>query len=160
MRVLGIDPGVARLGYGVLETKGNRIIASAHGCFETGKEVPHSERLASVHKFTRELLKKYQPEAAAVEKLFFQSNAKTAIAVGEARGAVLLALAESNIPLVELTPLQVKMSVTGNGRADKRQVQKMVQILLKLEAMPKPDDAADALAIAICGHRYATTPCH
>jgi len=157
MIILGIDPGVARLGYGVLETRHDRILASCHGCLETDKATPHGDRLLEVRDRLRELIAKYKPELVAVEKLFFETNARTAIVVGEARGVVMLTAAEAKLPVVEMTPLQVKQTVTGSGSADKKQVQKMIQVLLNLKEVPKPDDAADALAIAICGMRYAAS---
>ncbi len=153
MVILGIDPGVARVGYGVLEVRHDAILASAHGCFETPKSLVHGERLLLVRGEIQRLIKKYEPSFVAVEKLFFQKNAKTAIAVGEGRGVILLAAAEAGIPVIEMTPLQVKLTVTGYGQAGKRQVQEMVRTLLNLRVIPKPDDAADALAIAITGHR-------
>lgn len=154
MIVLGIDPGVARLGYGVLDVRGERIVASCHGCVETDKGLPHGERLLAVRDALRDVIAKYRPEVVAVEKLYFQTNARTAIVVGEARGVVMLTIAEAGLPAVEMTPMQVKQAVTGDGAADKAQIQKMVTMLLSLDSVPKPDDAADALAIAVCGMRY------
>lgn len=153
MLMLGIDPGIARIGYGAIEFRGEKILACAHGCLETSKNNSQGERLLCIRKGLRSLLKKYHPAAVAVEKLFFAKNAKTAGAVGESRGVILLAAAEAKLPIVEMTPLQVKLSVTGYGRADKRQVQEMVRRILKMRVIPKPDDAADALAIALCGMR-------
>ncbi len=157
MIILGIDPGVARVGYGVLQYQGDRILAACHGCIETSKEDTQGERLRIVKEQMGLLLAKYQPATVAIEKLFFEKNAKTAIMVGEGRGVILLAAAEAGLPVVEMTPLQVKQTVAGSGRADKRQVQEMVKRLLKLTEIPKPDDAADALAIAITGMRLVET---
>jgi crossover junction endodeoxyribonuclease RuvC len=155
MIILGIDPGVARVGYGVLEYQGDRITAACHGCIETMKADSQGERLCQVKEHIGMLVAKYRPATIAIEKLFFEKNAKTAIMVGEGRGVILLAAAEAGLPVVEMTPLQVKQTVAGSGRADKRQVQEMVKRLLKLNEIPKPDDAADALAIAITGMRLA-----
>ncbi|TAL20251.1 crossover junction endodeoxyribonuclease RuvC [Patescibacteria group bacterium] len=154
MIILGIDPGVARVGYGALEFKGERILASAHGCIQTKKGEAQCNRLLSIRDDVRGLIKKYKPAAVAVEKLFFAKNAKTASAVGEARGVILLAAAEAGLPVLEITPLQVKQAVTGYGAAGKQQVQEMVRRYLQLKTTPRPDDAADALAIAISGMRY------
>jgi len=150
MIVLGIDPGTARLGYGLLRKRGSKLEHVAHGCFETPKTMPQAERLSYLHGKLGELIGLHAPELAGVEKLFFQKNAKTAMTVSEARGIVLLALRDRSIPISEFTPMQVKVAVTGYGSADKRQVQEMVKRLLVLKEIPKPDDAADALAIAYC----------
>ncbi len=152
--ILGIDPGFARVGYGVLECAGERILAASHGCIETEKSLDHGDRLLEVRRAVAALFVKYRPEVMAIEKLFFEKNAKTALAVGEGRGVILAAAAEAGVPVVELTPLQVKQSVTGSGRADKRQIQEMVKLILRLDCVPRPDDAADALAIALTGIRY------
>lgn len=157
MIILGIDPGVARVGYGVLQYQGDRILAACHGCIETEKEETQGKRLQNVREQIGLLLTKYRPATVAIEKLFFEKNAKTAIMVGEGRGVILLAAAEAGLPIIEMTPLQVKQTVAGSGRADKRQVQEMVKRLLKLTETPKPDDAADALAIAITGMRLVET---
>lgn len=150
MIVLGIDPGTARLGFGVLRKEGSRLVHVTHGCLETPKTMPHAERLSVLHAALHELIAAHRPELVGVEKLFFQKNVKTAMTVSEARGVTLLALRDRGVPISEHTPMQVKMAVTGYGGADKRQVQEMVRRLLSLAAIPKPDDAADALAIAYC----------
>lgn len=150
MIVLGIDPGTARLGFGVLRKEGSRLVHVAHGCLETPKTMPHPERLSVLHAALQELISAHRPGLVGVEKLFFQKNVKTAMTVSEARGVTLLALRDGGIPISEHTPMQVKMAVTGYGGADKRQVQEMVRRLLSLSTIPKPDDAADALAIAYC----------
>lgn len=153
MIILGIDPGIARLGYGVVEEIKQCTRAVAYGCFETKKSTPHDERLAAIHKELTRLIKKYRPDRVAVEKLFFSKNVKTALSVGEARGVIMLTCAELHVPTVEISPKEVKQALTGYGGADKQQIQRMVQLILGLKEIPKPDDAADALAIAIAGAR-------
>lgn len=150
MIVLGIDPGTARLGYGLLLKEGTKLTHVAHGCLETPKEMPHPERLAVLHAGLEALIATHQPGLAGVEKLFFQKNARTAMTVSEARGVALLALQARGMPITEYTPGQIKQAITGHGGADKRQVQEMVRRVLGLTSIPKPDDAADALAIAYC----------
>jgi len=148
--ILGIDPGIADTGYGVIEKgAGGKLSCLTYGSIKTKAGLPMAERLEILHDELEKIIKKYQPALASVEELFFQNNAKTAIIVGEARGVILLVCRKSKIPIVELTPLQVKQTIAGFGRADKLQVQKMVKLLLNLKEIPKPDDAADALAIAI-----------
>ncbi len=150
MIVLGIDPGTARLGYGFLRKDGARLTHMAHGCLETPKEMPQPERLAFLHDALNALVAEHQPDHVGVEKLFFQKNVKTAMTVSEARGVILLAMQGGGMAISEFTPMQIKVAVTGYGGADKRQVQEMVKRLLTLKEIPKPDDAADALAIAYC----------
>lgn len=150
MIVLGIDPGTARLGYGLLRKEGSKLLHLEHGCFETPKGMPQAERLYSLHASLGELIARSKPAMVGVEKLFFQKNVKTAMAVSEARGVILLAMQTGALPISEFTPMQVKMAVTGYGAADKRQVQEMVRRLFSLKEIPRPDDAADALAIAYC----------
>jgi crossover junction endodeoxyribonuclease RuvC len=151
MIVLGIDPGTATTGYGlVTETPDGNLKVIDFGVILTPAEMPMPERLLILHKRLNEIILLHQPDAGAVEKLFFQRNVTTAISVGQARGIVLLALAEAGKPVAEYTPLQVKQAVCGYGGADKHQVQEMVRALLGLAEIPRPDDAADALAIAIC----------
>ena len=150
MRILGIDPGYAIMGYGVIEKKGSRFYPVAYGAVTTAKDQPMPERLKILYSGLMEVIAEYQPEEAAIEELYFQNNAKTAIAVGEARGIAVLACANSGLDIFEYTPMQIKTSVTGNGHAGKEQVQLMVTKLLQLESVPKPDDVADALAGAIC----------
>lgn len=153
MVVLGIDPGIERVGYGILEVesvKRRTVQKVGWGCIETSSRTPHADRLAEIYQQLSRLIKKIKPKIVGVEKLFFFKNAKTALTVSEARGVILLALANERIPIVEFTPLQVKQTVTNYGRADKRQIQAMVKMTLGLSEVPKPDDAADALAIAIC----------
>ena len=149
--VLGIDPGTATTGYGLVrDLPDGSLETVAFGTLQTPPGMPDHERLALLYRQLNELLLLHRPESCAVEKLFFQRNVKTAIAVGQARGVVLLALAESSTRVAEYTPNAVKQAVTGYGSAGKRQVQEMVRILLGLGTIPRPDDAADALAIAIC----------
>lgn len=150
MIVLGIDPGTARLGYGLLRKTGPKIEHLAHGCFETPKGMPQAERLASLHASLNRLIADRQPALVGVEKLFFQKNVKTAMVVSEARGIILLAAQSAGLPISEYTPMQVKVAVSGYGAAGKRQVQEMVRRLLSLKDIPRPDDAADALAVAYC----------
>lgn len=148
--ILGIDPGFAMTGYGVIINEGKNIIKLLdYGCIITKSDQEFSERLNIIHKELKKIIKKYNPSLVAVEELFFCKNVKTALMVGHARGVVLLTVMQAGISLKELTPLQVKQGVTGYGKADKKQVQKMVQIILRLKEIPKPDDAADALAVAL-----------
>jgi crossover junction endodeoxyribonuclease RuvC len=151
MCILGIDPGFDRTGWGVIEDQSGRLSYIECGCIQTSADDPHEKRLQMVRDGIRDVLVKYKPDALAIEQLFFQTNAKTAIKVGEARGIALLVAADAGVPIVEPTPNQVKSGTTGQGKAEKKQVQEMVARLLKLPAIPKPDDAADALAIAIVG---------
>lgn len=148
MRILGIDPGYGIVGYGMLEKRGNRLSYIMHGAITTGKEEQFEDRLDTIYQELMKIIAEYKPDLIAVESLYFYKNVKTAIFVGEARGVILLAIKHSNIPFVEFTPHQVKLTITGYGRADKNQVQKVMKMLLKLDEIPKPDDAADALAIA------------
>jgi crossover junction endodeoxyribonuclease RuvC len=151
MMVIGIDPGLARLGYGVIEVVNGDIRPVCFGCIETsGKTLSPSGRLLKIYTEVEVLLDKYKPGHLSLEKLFFQKNISSAMAVSEVRGTILLAAEQRNIPVTEYTPNQVKQAITGSGRADKRQMQEMIMRLLGLEEIPKPDDAADALSIALC----------
>jgi crossover junction endodeoxyribonuclease RuvC len=150
MIVLGIDPGTAATGYGVVERRGSHLRAIDYGCIVTEHTISLAERLLQIHGVVSELVETHQPSLVAVERLFFNRNVQTAFAVGQARGAVLLTAAQHGLPVFEFTPNEVKMAVTGYGRAPKDQVQRMVQIVLGMTELPRPDDAADALAIAIC----------
>lgn len=150
MLALGIDPGTAILGYGLVKSTGNRLSMVDYGCIRSSPRDGLAERLAGLYDAVRDVIEARRPEVVAVEELFFNRNAKTALAVGQARGVVLLAAAHAGVPVAEYTPLEVKMAVTGYGRAEKEQVQAMVRILLGLAEVPRPDDAADALAVAIC----------
>ena len=149
MLVIGIDPGLATTGYGLVRKNAEVLQAVDYGYIGTPAHTDLSERLYMIFSDLRKLLEEYSPDAMAVEQLFFAKNTRTALNVGEARGAILTAAAQKGIPVYEYTPLQVKQTIAGYGRADKKQVQQMVRILLKLEETPKPDDVADALAIAI-----------
>ncbi|MBQ3379637.1 MAG: crossover junction endodeoxyribonuclease RuvC [Clostridia bacterium] len=150
MIILGIDPGIATVGYGIIEYKGNSFTTLDYGSILTEAHSEFQARLMSINAQLIRLINMFKPDAAAVEELFFNKNIKTAITVAQARGAIILTCAQSGIPTFEYTPLQVKQAVVGYGRADKNQVQQMTKILLNLKAVPKPDDTADALAIAIC----------
>ena len=150
MIILGIDPGTAALGYGIVERTGGRLRAIDHGCLVTSPDLPMPERLLAIHGLVDDLISLHQPAVVAVERVFFSRNAQTAIAVGHARGVILLAAAEAGRPVREATPNEVKSAIAGYGAADKQQVQRMVQIVLGMSALPTPDDAADALAIAVC----------
>ncbi|MBN1439647.1 MAG: crossover junction endodeoxyribonuclease RuvC [Anaerolineales bacterium] len=155
MRVVGIDPGTATTGYGVIEENAGRLTPIAFGTICTPADMPMPLRLLELHDRLIQIFALHAPESAAVESLFFQKNVRTALSVGQARGAALLALAEGRLPVSEYTPLEVKQAVTGYGGAEKRQVQTMVRTLLRLAEIPRPDDAADALAVAIChAHSY------
>jgi crossover junction endodeoxyribonuclease RuvC len=151
MLVIGIDPGTATTGYGLVrENQDGSLSAVDYGAITTPANLPMPLRLLELYKKLKEILLLHHPESGAVEKLFFQRNVSTAISVGQGRGVALLALAESGIDVLEYTPLEVKQAVAGYGRADKAQIQSMVRALLSLDEIPTPDDAADALAIAIC----------
>ncbi|MDD5467087.1 MAG: crossover junction endodeoxyribonuclease RuvC [Anaerolineales bacterium] len=155
MVVIGIDPGVAITGYGLVREDGQGQLALVEfGVIQTPASQAMPDRLLELHQRLGELLRFHRPESGAVEKLFFQRNVRTAMNVGHARGVALLALSQAGVQVAEYTPMEVKQAVTGYGGADKRQVQSMVRMLLDLEAIPQPDDAADALAVAIC-HLHA-----
>lgn len=149
MVILGIDPGIGRCGYGVVRAERSRLWAINYGCIETSAKQNTPDRLAEIHEQVKSLIKKNSPDVLAIEELFFGANGKTAFAVGQARGVVLLAAAEGELPVSIYTPLQVKMAVTGYGRADKNQIGQMVKVILKLEKIPKLDDTSDALAVAV-----------
>ncbi|MGM0602348.1 MAG: crossover junction endodeoxyribonuclease RuvC [Bacillota bacterium] len=157
MLILGVDPGLATIGFSIVEKEGNKFNVLEYGVIKTSPDKTDVERLKIIYRNMKELINEYKPDQMAVEELFFNKNVKTAIVVGQARGVILLAGAESSITVAEYTPLQVKQAVVGYGRADKNQVQQMVKNLLNLSEIPRPDDAADALAIAIChGHVYTS----
>ena len=150
MVILGIDPGIAIVGWGALEYQGNRFRPLGFGSIQTPATMSTEDRLVEIHKQMNQLIDTYRPDAVAVEELFWNTNQTTGIRVSEARGVILLSGAERGVPIHEYTPLQVKQAVVGYGRAEKKQVITMVTMLLNLEKPPKPDDTADALAIAIC----------
>ena len=149
MRIIGIDPGYGRTGYGVIDMIGNRMKSVEYGCIETKPNTPMPDRLLDIYTALKEVIGRLQPEAMAVEQLFFAKNVTTGIDVAQARGVVLLAAKEAGLPVGEYTPMQVKQSVVGYGKAEKKQMQEMVRMILGLVKIPKPDDAADALAVAI-----------
>lgn len=150
MRILGIDPGLATIGWGVIDTNGFKHKSVAYGHIQTPTKLPVEKRLALIYEDLGTIIQKYSPESVAIEELFFNTNITTGIRVAEARGVILLCAEHNRVPISEYTPLQVKQSVVGYGRADKKQVITMVSLLLSLPSPPKPDDTADALAIAIC----------
>ncbi len=150
MRVLGIDPGTAITGYGVIEGEGDKLSLTTYGAITTPANQPLAQRLQHIYRELQALIAEWHPDSAAVEELFFSKNARTALSVGHARGVTLLALTEAGLPLQEYKPAEIKQAVAGYGNAPKQQVQGMVQLLLGLDEMPRPDDAADALAVAIC----------
>jgi crossover junction endodeoxyribonuclease RuvC len=148
--ILGIDPGIADTGYGVICLEANRMKCLDYGSIKTSSKSPLPERLEKLSDELHEMIRRWKPEIVAVEELFFCKNVKTALVVGHARGVVILTARQNKVKTVEFTPLQVKQAVSTYGRAEKSQIQKMVKVLLNLKEIPKPDDAADALAIAIC----------
>jgi len=160
MRILGIDPGTATTGYGIIEANFSKdsLRSVKFGAIKTSASSTPQERLYRIYKELNKL-KKYKPEVLAIEKLYFFKNKKTAIAVSQAKGVILFWAGRNKIPVYEFTPLEVKMGIIGYGRAKKIQIQRMVKHLLKLEELPKPDDVADALAIAICCFYYLKNSC-
>ncbi len=150
MIVIGIDPGLATVGFGVLRKEENGIMPVSYGCIRTSSEKQTPERLLEIYAEINALFDKYRPDAVAVERLFFNKNVTNAMSVSEARGVIFLAAQQKNIPLFEYTPNQVKQAITGSGRADKKQMQEMIKRLLNLDEVPQPDDAADGLSIALC----------
>jgi crossover junction endodeoxyribonuclease RuvC len=153
--ILGIDPGIADTGFGVIQKENNgQISCLTYGSIKTSAKEPLAERLVVLARELNKIIKKFSPSTAAIEQLFFNKNVKTALIVGQARGVVLLTLKQHKIDLCEFTPAQVKQAVAAYGQASKSQVQKMVKLLLRLKEIPKPDDAADALAIALCASNY------
>ena len=150
MRILGIDPGYAIVGFGVLEYNSGKFTVVDYGAITTSADMDFNRRLKVIYDDMTEIITTYKPDEMGIEKLFFNTNEKTAIDVAQARGVTLLPAIIRNIPIYEYTPLQVKQAVVGYGRADKHQVQTMVKTILSLAEIPKPDDAADAVAVAIC----------
>lgn len=149
MRVLGIDPGIARTGWGIIEVQSSEFKVQSYGCIETSSKDDVQNRLKKIHSEVLKIIKIYSPDEMAVEEIFFNTNAKTAFVVGQARGVILLAGAQKNLSIDIYTPLQVKIAVTGYGRAEKSQIGKMVKTILNLKTVPKPDDTADALAVGL-----------
>lgn len=155
MKVLGIDPGYSRAGWGMVEKIKGNVHLIEYGCIVTTEKEKHEKRLLTLYQEIKEVLSNYQPDVAAIEDLFYTTNAKTVITVAHARGVIFLAIAEKNIPVVSYSPRTVKLAIGGYGKAEKRQMQKMVQATLKLPIIPQPDDAADAIAIALT-HCFST----
>lgn len=153
MLILGLDPGTATVGYAIIKKDKNKIAVFTYGCIRTKPENDSGTRLVKIEEGLKKIVRKFKPQEVAIEKLFFLNNAKTAMSVSQARGVMLFSLAKMKLSIFEYTPLQVKIAVTGYGKAPKIQVQRMVKSLLNLEELPQPDDAADALAIAMC-HAY------
>ncbi len=152
---MGIDPGLAKVGYGIIAYNGMSYRHIAHGVITTTSEEPTGKRLIKIYKGIKEIIAQYLPDGAAIETLFYANNSKTAMPVAEARGVILFTLSESEIPFEEYSPLNVKLAVTGNGKADKKQIQEAVRLLCQMENVPAPDHAADALALAICHANYS-----
>ncbi len=150
MRILGVDPGYALMGYGVIERNGSRLRAVDYGSISTGPSAPMPERLKFLYSSLMDIIADTEPDTASFEELFYNTNAKTVINVGQARGVAVLACVNSGIEIAEYTPLQIKQALVGYGRAEKKQVQQMVKAVLGLDKVPKPDDTADALAAAVC----------
>jgi len=150
VRIIGIDPGYAIVGYGIVDYTGNKFTVADYGAVTTPADMPFDKRLELIYNSLELVLKRFEPDTMALEKLFFTTNQKTAIDVAQARGVIQLCAIRNRVEVCEYTPLQVKQSVVGYGKAEKRQVQQMTKTLLNLDTVPKPDDTADALAIAIC----------
>lgn len=157
MRILGIDPGYATVGFGILDYQGMRFQTVEYGAILTEAHTDFSRRIQQIYEDMRYLLERYRPQVLSIEKLYFNTNKTTGIMVAEARGVILLACAQNRIPVYEYTPLQVKSAVVGYGKAEKMQVMDMTRRILRLSEIPKPDDAADALALAIC-HGHCAKP--
>ncbi|OEG00188.1 crossover junction endodeoxyribonuclease RuvC [Vulcanibacillus modesticaldus] len=150
MIILGFDPGIAIVGFGVIKKQGNLVRPLQYGSINTKAGLETGIRLKQIYDATKEIINTYKPDAVSIEKLYFNKNVTTAMTVGQARGILMLAAVEANLPIYEYTPLQVKQALVGYGRAEKKQIQEMVKMYLNLKEIPKPDDVADALAIAIC----------
>jgi crossover junction endodeoxyribonuclease RuvC len=156
VRIMGIDPGIAIVGFGLIEQQGSRLVPVQYGCIQTEAHTDGAVRLKMVYDATVQLIETYKPDAVAIEKLFFNRNVTTAMTVSQARGVLMLAAVQKGLEIGEYTPLQVKQAIVGYGKAEKKQVQEMVRMFLHLSAVPKPDDVADALAVAIC-HAHSRT---
>lgn len=150
MRILGIDPGTATVGFGVIEIINGKVCMLDYGCIKTEKTLNAATRLSQIKWDLSKLIEQWKPDCAVVEKLFFSKNVKTAMAVSQSRGVILQTLEEKNIDVAEYTPHEMKMNICGDGKATKQGIQKMVKLILKLSQIPKPDDAADALGLALC----------
>lgn len=149
--ILGVDPGIADTGYGVIKVEGSRLTCLDYGSIKTSAKDNLTDRLETLHKELDKIIKRHKPNSAAIEQLFFNKNVRTALIVGQARGVALLTLRQNKLTIIDYTPSQVKQAVSAYGQASKLQVQKMVKLILNLKELPRPDDAADALAVAICG---------
>ncbi len=149
MKILGVDPGIGRMGWGIIEIRNSKFEIRNYGCVETSSKDKKELRLLAIYQSLSKIIKKHKPDTLSIEDLFFNTNSKTAFIVGEARGVVLLSAAEKNLPVSIYTPLQVKVAITGYGRGDKIQIGRMVKAILKLKEIPKPDDITDALAVAL-----------
>lgn len=149
MIILGIDPGIGRCGWAIIESESSKLKVQSYGCIETSPKKPVEKRLQEIYEEIQRIIKTFSPDCLSIEELFFNSNAKTAFVVGQARGVILLAASEKNLQVGVYTPLQVKMAVTGYGRAEKNQIGLMVKTILKLKEIPKLDDTSDALAVAL-----------
>lgn len=149
MRILGIDPGLGRLGWGIIDSAGMKQAAISFGCLETEQKLPEEQRIKQVFEGLTEIITKWQPEVLSIEELFFSKNVTTAFMVGQARGVVLLVAAQHGLPVIAYNPGEVKLAVTGYGKAEKKQIGQMVKVILKLEKLPRLDDTTDALAIAL-----------
>jgi crossover junction endodeoxyribonuclease RuvC len=156
LRILGIDPGIAIVGFGFIDKQGSKLVPVQYGCITTEAHTDPGLRLKQVYDSTVQLIEMYKPDAVAVEQLFFNRNVTTAFTVGQARGVIILAAVQQGLPVAEYTPMQVKQAIVGYGKAEKKQVQEMVRMFLKLPGIPKPDDVADALAVAIC-HAHSSS---
>jgi len=154
-KYLGIDPGLGKTGYAVMEYDGVNYHHIEHGVIETDKNLPSGKRLIQIYEAVKKIIAQYLPDEAAIETLYFTKNSKSAMPVAQARGVIIFTLAEGEVDYYEYSPLQVKLAVAGNGKADKRQVQEMVKIICKLPEIPEPNHASDALAIAICHANYS-----
>ncbi|MBI2195593.1 MAG: crossover junction endodeoxyribonuclease RuvC [Candidatus Levybacteria bacterium] len=159
MVILGIDPGIGRCGWGIVNSQLSVVSCQSYGCIETSSKLPVEKRLGQIHREVEKIIKKYSPDVLSIEELFWGTNSKTAFVVGEARGVILLCASQNNLPIFIYTPLQVKIAVTGYGRAEKGQIGKMVKALLKLDTVPKPDDTSDALAVALA-HAFSAKSLH
>lgn len=154
MRILGLDPGTGRTGYGIIDVDDGQLTAVTYGVISTKAKTPMPQRLQQIYQAVTDLINEYQPDTAGIEELFFGRNVTTAVTVGQARGVLILALANANLSIGEYSPPKIKDAVTGYGKADKAQVQLMIRNLLDLEETPRPDDAADGLAVAITHYHY------
>jgi len=155
LRILGIDPGIAIVGFGFIDKQGSKLTPVQYGCITTESHLDQAVRLKIIYDSLGQLIEKYKPDAIAVEKLYFNRNVTTAFTVGQARGVIMLRAVQHGLTIGEYTPLQVKQAVVGYGKAEKKQIQEMVRLLLKLSEVPKPDDVADALAVAICHAQFS-----